>query len=501
MVLPGPFTATDPDGTTDFAWNILAGNDAGYFSIGETSGQLMVAKTGLNFEEKSEYLLFITAADPEGADDGRQINVTITDVNDPPTVPDRTYMIEELNATTGGVITTLEPSDEDGDDITYRVVSVMRKAPSPDGNYLTDTTFTRTPAHPDDFLLVELVDTANPNDGAAKDMRFTTTLTYDVAPEEGSAMYPFEYEGNLVRAVYEVTLEADDGTVRVEGKQMIVIQSDLSARDLLATPLLTGIQVCNGACSTDDRMEPAEDTMGGMLTRGTQGTHTQGVKIQALNLVDGAILEVTYQQAATPFLSYTAECMIKKTGDRDENSNDLDYLVCTVPPGVGAGFRWNVIMRGTRVATSINLETSYATPSVSGIVGPNSLTESLPMSTAGGQTIVLGGSNLGFAGMDLALVQVRYGFSSEMDDEMDPRDFEMLPFVGTVQSSGVQYDELRVTTGAGYGQQLSVYVRVGGQVSVVQAADMLEYAAPTVQGIAAPVGASHMLSTLDSAGG
>ena len=136
-VLPGPFTATDPDGTTDFIWTILAGNDAGFFAIGETSGQLMVAKTGLNFEEKNEYLLFITAADPEGADDGRQINVTLTDVNDPPVVPDRTYMIEELNATTGGVITTLEPSDEDGDDITYRVVSVMRKAPSPDGNYLT----------------------------------------------------------------------------------------------------------------------------------------------------------------------------------------------------------------------------------------------------------------------------------------------------------------------------------------------------------------------------
>jgi len=40
-------------------------------------------------------------------------------------------------------------------------------------------------------MLVELIDTANPNDGAAKEMRFTTTLTYDVAPKEGEDMYPF----------------------------------------------------------------------------------------------------------------------------------------------------------------------------------------------------------------------------------------------------------------------------------------------------------------------
>ena len=301
--------------------------------------------------------------------------------------------------------------------------------------------------------------------------------------------------------MYEVTLEADDGTARVEGKQIIVIQSDLSARDLDAEPLLTGIQVCDGACDPNVRMEPAEATINGMFTRGTRGTHTQGVKIQALNLVIGDALVVTYQQVVTSSMSYTADCLIKKTGGEDDKGNDLDYLVCTVPPGVGAGLRWSVMMGGEKVATSENLETSYAAPMVSAITGPNSLTESLPMSTAGGQTIELTGTNLGFEGMDLNLVQVHYGFSSEMDGEMDASDFEMLPFVGKVQSSGVQDDELLVTTGPGYGQKLSVYVRVGGQVSAVQAADMLEYAAPTVQGVAVPAGASHMLSTLDSAGG
>ena len=109
--------------------------------------------------------------------------------------------------------------------------------------------------------------------------------------------------------------------------------SDLSARDLAQTPALTGIQVCDGAC--DDTVRDEVNVIEGMLTRGTTGSHTQGVKIQALNLVAGAPLEVTYAQVEEPMLSYTATCEIKKSGSLDSEGNDEDYLVCTVPPGAG----------------------------------------------------------------------------------------------------------------------------------------------------------------------
>ena len=107
-VVPGPFTATDPDGETEFKWEILAGNDDGFFTIGESSGQLSVAKEGLNYEEKKEHLLFVTVADAEGLNDGRAINVTLNDVNDPPEVPPTVHVVGELNATAGFPIAVLE---------------------------------------------------------------------------------------------------------------------------------------------------------------------------------------------------------------------------------------------------------------------------------------------------------------------------------------------------------------------------------------------------------
>jgi len=63
-------TATDVDLTTDFTWKIEAGNDEGLFRIGETTGELEVAKASLNYEAKSEYLIYVTVADPDGAYDG-----------------------------------------------------------------------------------------------------------------------------------------------------------------------------------------------------------------------------------------------------------------------------------------------------------------------------------------------------------------------------------------------------------------------------------------------
>ena len=67
-------------------------------------------------------------------------------------------------------------------------------------------------------------------------------------------------------------------------------------------------------------------------------------------------------------------------------------------------------MRGEQVRTLEPLFADYGAPAVTSIAGPNDLVNTRPMSTAGGETIILTGTNLGFEGMDLNLVQVRYGF-------------------------------------------------------------------------------------------
>ena len=77
MDIGNPIVATDQDGDT--LTYTLSGTDAASFDIGSATGQLMT-KAALDYETKMSYMVTVTATDPEGATDTRDITINVTDI-------------------------------------------------------------------------------------------------------------------------------------------------------------------------------------------------------------------------------------------------------------------------------------------------------------------------------------------------------------------------------------------------------------------------------------
>ena len=102
-----PVTATDADG--DELTYTLHGDDADIFTVLAGTGQLRV-ETSLDFEARESYSLRVQADDGKGGVDTVQVNVTVTDVNEPPLVTGP-VMLEyaENGVDTVGSYTAVDP--------------------------------------------------------------------------------------------------------------------------------------------------------------------------------------------------------------------------------------------------------------------------------------------------------------------------------------------------------------------------------------------------------
>ena len=89
MDIGGPVTATDAD--DDTLTYALGGTDAASFDIGTATGQLMT-KAALDYEmprgaemsdtNTNDYMVTVTATDPEGASDMITVTITVTNVDE-----------------------------------------------------------------------------------------------------------------------------------------------------------------------------------------------------------------------------------------------------------------------------------------------------------------------------------------------------------------------------------------------------------------------------------
>ena len=109
-------SASDPEGVT-ITYSV-SGTDASSFSISESG--VLTFETAPNFEAKNSYS--ITANAEDGVNTTTQdITININDVNDPPVVTDTSYTFNMYPETSKAY--TLSASDEDGDSLTYTIVS------------------------------------------------------------------------------------------------------------------------------------------------------------------------------------------------------------------------------------------------------------------------------------------------------------------------------------------------------------------------------------------
>lgn len=116
----GTVIASDPDST--LAYSITAGNTGGAFAIDPASGQITVASSSaLDRETTPTYTLTVRATGGSNSS-STTVTITLTDVNEPPTIAAQTLSIAE-NSANGTVVGQLAASDPEGAALIYSVVA------------------------------------------------------------------------------------------------------------------------------------------------------------------------------------------------------------------------------------------------------------------------------------------------------------------------------------------------------------------------------------------
>jgi hypothetical protein len=128
-------TLSGTDSENNISTYTLSGTDASSFNI---NGTQLRSSTSFNFESKSSHSITITATDTYSETYSETFTITITDVNEAPTV---SSVSATTNEDTANSSITLSGSDVDGNSLTYSVVS----NPSNGTVSITGSTATYTP--------------------------------------------------------------------------------------------------------------------------------------------------------------------------------------------------------------------------------------------------------------------------------------------------------------------------------------------------------------------
>ncbi len=80
-----PVEASDPD--NDVLVYSISGDDADLFDVVEATGQITVGVgTSLDYEERTSYRVTLSVSDPSGASDAIDVNIEVTNVDEPPEI-------------------------------------------------------------------------------------------------------------------------------------------------------------------------------------------------------------------------------------------------------------------------------------------------------------------------------------------------------------------------------------------------------------------------------
>jgi len=120
-----PYVGTDVDdgdwGT--LTYEITGGTGAALFSIDSETGQIEVASATLDHEEQDTYTIVVTGTDGGELSAEGTVTISVTDVNEPPTINDASREIAENSPVGDPVGEALEASDPDADQsLTYTII-------------------------------------------------------------------------------------------------------------------------------------------------------------------------------------------------------------------------------------------------------------------------------------------------------------------------------------------------------------------------------------------
>lgn len=110
-----------PNASTDVAYSLVDGNQAGLFEIDTATGVITTADgANLDFESQSSYSLTVQVGN-QALSDTALVTINLTDVNEAPVVTNQSFDVAE-NSAPGTVVGTVSASDEDaGAVLTYAI--------------------------------------------------------------------------------------------------------------------------------------------------------------------------------------------------------------------------------------------------------------------------------------------------------------------------------------------------------------------------------------------
>ena len=205
-----PVSATDPD-TDDTLTYALDGTDAASFDIDLLTGQLQT-KANLDFEEKTSYTVTVTATDQENLSDSIEVTITVTNVDETPTLTgNSTINYAENGAGTVAAYNAVDPegdqinwslSGDDSGDFSISNAGLLNFDTPPDYEAPTNT-------DPDNVYLVTVLASDNENT-ASLDVTVTVTDENETPVVTGNSLIDYPENGTGTVATY--TAEDPEGT-------------------------------------------------------------------------------------------------------------------------------------------------------------------------------------------------------------------------------------------------------------------------------------------------
>ena len=203
-----PVTATDigENGSQELLDYSLSGADASSFDIDGATGQIRVGTgTTLDFETKSSYTVTVRATDPERATGDIPVTITVTNVEERPTITDGDVTIRrDENTAIDTVLSTYMASDDEDDN------------DSPE----KDLTWSLSGADADDFCI-------DPNTDGNGELTFNNPPDYEAPTDTGGnnryevTVIATDSEGNTASRAVTVTVinVNEDGEVTLSTLQ------------------------------------------------------------------------------------------------------------------------------------------------------------------------------------------------------------------------------------------------------------------------------------------
>ena len=206
-----PVTATDEDG--DDLTYTLSGDDAQYFTIGATSGQITVGVENLpDAGTRSSYSLTVTATDEAGATDTITVTITATSPNGPPVITGPATVTYAENST--GPAATYSATDPEDDSVTWSIAGTdaARLSISAAGSL----SFKSTPNYEspndanNDNVYEVAIRASDASLTSTLDVEITVTNVNESSAITGPATVTYAENGTSPAATYSATDPEDD---------------------------------------------------------------------------------------------------------------------------------------------------------------------------------------------------------------------------------------------------------------------------------------------------